>query len=280
MPSLIAREVIWMMRKKSFKLVFWGMLLWVTFNYVQVLLRYWGTDVSVLPGGMEFRLASTYDFNWMPLLTEIFPFVLVLPAAFSFLNDEDTGTSVYLKARLGQGKYYLIRIMTIFCATFLAFAVPLLLEVLLFLVAFPGGRIGDVSNISPYLKGHAYENMLFHEVYYIGDVPYAILGALTWGVTAAILACFAAAVSTWGLKLKVILFLPAYLLLNGLSLLGQAFAIPFDTGYWSYLIHYDAQKKSTAGFLGMQAVLLILTALLLFVRIKANEQRGWPHGES
>ena len=278
--TLVVREVSWLVKKLSFKVTLWGMLLWMMLNYIQTLIRYWGTDISVLPEAMEFRLASSHNFSWMPLLMELFPFIVVLPAAFVFLNDDTEGTAVYLKARLGQKKYYLMKLLSVFFTTFLAFAIPMLAEVVLFLVAFPGGKIGDITYISPYLKGNMYENMLFSDVYYSGDLPYAILGAVTFCFMAAILACFAAAVSTWGMKLKILLFLPVYLLLNGLSILNHAFVLPIQTGYQFYLIYYDSLRKSLPGFLCVQLVIVMLTMALLFIRINIDDLGGKAHGQA
>lgn len=273
MAALIAREVGWLTRRKSFRVTFWGMLLWVLLNFGQTLLKYWGTDVSVLPEPMEFRLASSNNFIWKPLLMDLYPFLVVLPAGFAFLNDEATGTAVYLKARLGQGRYYFMRSLSVFCATFLAFFIPFIIEIFLFIVAYPGGKLGNVSNISPYLEGERFGRMLFPGVFYLSDVAYAVLGAGIFSLTAALLASFAATISAWGMKLKILLFLPAYLLLQGLFYLSQAFVIPFTTAYYFYLTYYDASQKSDAAFLTTQATLALATGLIILLRSKTDDQR-------
>lgn len=273
MLALIAREVGWLTRRKGFRVTFWGMLFWVLLNFGQTLLKYWGTDVSVLPEPMEFRLASENNFLWRPLLMNLYPFLVVLPAGFAFLNDEANGTTVYLKARLGRGKYYLMRSLSVFCATFLAFFLPFFIEIFLLVVAFPGGKLGHVSNLSPYLEGAKFDRMLFPGVFYLSDVAYAILGAGIFSLTAALLASFAAAISTWGMRLKILLFLPAYLLLQGLFYLSQAFVIPFTTAYYFYLTYYDASQKSTAAFLATQASLALATGLIVFLRSRTEDQR-------
>ncbi len=258
-------RVMW--EKKTVKFIFWLFFLAVLCHYVFMAFEYRGTDITEMYEGMKLRMLteSSYVSFFTMRLRQFFPLLVVIPAGFSYADDAETNEMIYIRSRIGGRRFAVCKSISAFLVTFLAFFVPLIIEILLYAVAFPLNAVGDPTNLKEYDMAlqENYGHYLFANVFRSSSILYAFLTAFAFSATAGVLGLFTMAVSTLGVPLKVLLFLPVYVILYGLSLLENFFTLDFTTNYIHYIGFYDPYVKSQSGYLAVLGILLIISVLLM-----------------
>lgn len=259
-----------LLRRKSFLIVFYLLLGAVLANFIRNVWTYRGSDVVQMYHPMKLLLLSVNGGYLGFYFMQLFPILVVLPGGFSFAWDKESNEAVFLSARVGRKAYMAGKFLAVFSATFLAFSVPLLLELGLNCLAFPLGATGDPF-YELYSPGYqeAVRHYLGTGLYVASPYGYAVVFTLLFGVAAGVLGAFVAAVSTFPIKYKVLLFLPAYVVLDGVLWLEKILpgaGASVSTSYFAYFQLFDEAPKSGLGYGLLLGGLFALSVLIFLWR--------------
>lgn len=262
-----------MARRKSAMITFYVVLAFVLVNYLTNVVTYQGSEILEMVHPMQLLLLSDESGAYSLLFIQLYPLLVVLPAGFSFALDRDVDETVFYLTRVGSKDYYRGKLIAAFSITFLVLTLPLLLEIVLNCLSFPLDATGNLDNWSVYdenyiadVQTYLWSGLFLHPPYL-----YAALGTLLFGLVPGVLGVFTVALSTFPIRYKIYLFLPAWILLYGVGLLGQL--LPFvtvDTGYTIYLQLYDAGPKSEVGYLLLVGILALFSVGTLLWRSRED----------
>lgn len=269
----ISMQVNALVKRKNAVTVYFAMLILVLINYFGNVVRYRGSDVMTMVHPMKLVLLSDYSalgFFFM----QYFPFVVIIPAAFSFFSDKDSKEITYIRSRVGARNYYYGKLIAVFIVTFFVFTIPLLIDVAINCIAFPMNATGDPSNLRSYdltyIEG--VWKYLFSDLYVFNSYLYTIAMTLLFGGICGVLATFCLATSMFSfMKYKIIAFLPVYALLYVLQIAVKSVEqIRFTSNYFEYLRFYTAYPKSEAAYILTAIVLLLICVLLVEIKSRKD----------
>lgn len=265
------------MRRRSVVLTFYFLLAFVLVHYVGNVLTYRGTDVVEMYHPMRL-LTLSYDgeSNMMAVyLMYLYPFLLVFPTGFSFAEEQVSNTALFLASRAGVYRYRVYKVLTSFLVTFLVFTVPFLVEIPLNCLAFPIKAQGTLNLESIYDEEFVLgvQRYIGTWLYLCSPYLYAAAGTLLFGAISGLLAAFTTVFSMLvRVKYKVLLFLPAYVLLNLPALGATLFHIDDVSLYYlRYLLTFDDIAKCEAGYWALLAAL----ALFVAAATALQKRRDW-----
>ena len=171
-------------------------------------------------------------------------------------------------SRLGTRTYLFSKVTAVFVVTTLVFSLPFLLEIVLNCISFPLKATGDLANWSIYEEEYieTTKNFLLYPIYRVSPYLYAVVETLRFGATMGLLA---AATTTFSalvrVKFRVVLLLPAFLLLQLSVYLSQSFDV-----YWAdyvTLFHGEARNDLLFG-----VVILTLLVFVILGTLRASEK--------
>ncbi|MCD7727432.1 MAG: hypothetical protein LUH57_03690 [Ruminococcus sp.] len=203
--------------------------------------------------------------------SQCFPLLVVIPAAFSYVKDRNSGEEIYIQTRFGRRNYFYGKFFATFITTFIIFAIPFLIEIALNCIAFPlsAERMMAMSDF----KVEEYAGrFLFSTLYFKNEYVYSVFFVLLFGVASGIFASFSYAFSTFRfMKFKLLVFIPLYFVMFLLSVLGDFLKLSYNTYYGSYFKLYDSSEgKTLPGYLIVLAVLLIVTLIIIEKRSRED----------
>lgn len=142
-----------MINKKEFQLVYLINLVYVFLVYLKHISAYWGDEVStILSPGSTSAIVWHYNISRIyHIYIILLPFLLVLPFAMSFIDDNKNLILFALQIRSGVKVYYIAKGIVCFIGGFLAFFVPLFMNFILNHVTFPDSGLtfmGDLYDIN------------------------------------------------------------------------------------------------------------------------------------
>lgn len=277
--KIIARQTRFLWKQKEAMLVLLLLTWLVIYNYVGNVLRFQGTDVSQMYHPMKLLCLSYNRTNYSAdntlLLTMLYPVLVAMPAGLSYAKEQQTQEEVFLIARIGKRNYLLSKLWASFFATAAVFSFPFMMEVLINCVSFPLHAQKDFSNLGLYDPEYAemVHRYLFDKLYLASPVLYAVLGTLLFGVLSGILGMFTVALSfAISTKYRVLLLLPAFLLLNGTSYLNMLMKKGgVSTSWYEYMLLFDDTPKNGWYLLGAVVFLLALTAFFCVFGMKKEK---------
>lgn len=253
------------LKRKEAICVFYALLIMVLANFIGNVLDFQGSYVSNMCHPMRLLLLSYDMTDWSAdgilLFIQVYPLLVACAAGFSLAGEYRRGTQVFLVSRLGNRSYYVSKYLAVFLATMIIFSAPFLLEILLNCVSFPLSATGNLANEAYYSYEYrdAVEHYLMKGLFLYSPYLYAIVGTLFFGAVSGLLGVFTAAVSSLiRVKYMVFLFLPVFVGLNLLSIVGSRFPREAPSILWyDYLLLFDDQEKSPV-FLAAGLFVLIL----------------------
>ena len=228
------------------------LLLWLVIgNYLGNVWKFRGTDVSQMYQSMKLLTLSynrVYDSADMTLLiTMLYPFLVAVPAGFSYIRGHRTGEEVFLVTRIGRNTYLAGELLSAFLVTAVVFCIPFLFEIVITAVSFPIEAQGDLSNWGLYSPEYArmVDNYVGKTWYLSSPIVYAVLGTLCFGIVSGILGMFTVGISVaFPVKYRVLLLLPAAVVLNGTAWLDAALPKGMGTVSWyEYLLLFNDSPK-------------------------------------
>lgn len=254
-------------RRPAAKIIFWLLLTAVLVHYIMKVTALWGADTVNLYEPMKLRLLADYSNAITLRIIQLYPLLVVIPTGFSYMEDRDNQTDIYIRGRIGNRKYVRNKIISSFVVAFLVFALPFFIEIILFCAAFPLSQTGDPCNISDFqpVMQEMISRYLFANLYETHPFLYAFFNVFLWGLTAGALGCFSVCISMMGIKLRAILFLPVYVLIYIVSAMENIFYTSYTTNYMWYIINYDSFAKWDMGVLVFDVVILAVCVLIMAV---------------
>lgn len=254
-----------MFQKKTAIAAFYIMLVFVFCNYIDNVMQYRGYDVVELYQPVKLLLLSEENVNtpYGFFLMQVYPVLAILPAGFSLMVDKKSDRMLFLCSRVGRRDYYIGKIIAAICTTVIVFCIPLLLEVLLNYISFPKEAMGNFMNLDIYSDAYieTVKTYPFYQVYVYYPYLYAIGWILLFGITTGMLNVITIAVSTWNLPYKVLLFLPVYVILDGMYWIGDFF--DKEINHFFFLRMFVINQKNYLVFYGIILGLFLIAVLII-----------------
>lgn len=262
--SSVLYQIRLMSRKRTVKAIFWLLTAAVMLHYVVQVRLFWGKDIANLYEPMKLRLMANSTDAITFRLMQFYPLLVVIPAGFSYVEDRENYTDVYIRGRIGNRQYIYSKMIAAFVVSFLVFTIPFLLELLLYIIAFPLTATGDPSNISDYqaVMQEIIGKYLFSEIYVKSSLLYGVTTVFLWGILAGVLGGFTACISMLGIRFRALLFLPVYVLLYFVSTLENIFCTPYTTNYLWYIQFYDFYVKTEWGLVLFILIIIIISVMI------------------
>ncbi|MFI3326298.1 MAG: hypothetical protein R3Y35_09005 [Clostridia bacterium] len=260
-----------LLNQKLAIITFFLMLILVLYNYFNNIYINLGKDVIELFQPMLITTISGYK-NISFYFMQYFPFMVILPASFSYMLDKSANTTIFLELRVGKKYYYIGKVIAVFLVTFLVFTIPLLLEILLNLIAFPIQANGDPNGFPIYSDTFisTVDSWFLPSLYVISPVLYTVTFTIIFGLVCGLLSVFTLAISTLDLiKFKIILFIPIYLLFILLIFIESFFSLSISTNYIDYIRIFSNVNLGGGAYISVLCSLLLVS--LLIIAFKARK---------
>lgn len=276
MRKMIIAHCKALMRQQGALLCFMILFLSITANFIINVMKYWQKELAIRPSFLEISvLSESNNIGWY--LVSFFAFLVVLPGGLSLAIDRKTKEDILWCTRCGGRRNYMVsRMLSVFLVTFLCFAIPLLMELLLNLLAFPMEARGNFNGGELYRE--SYDTMvkpyfMFHS-YYFYPVLYALVRIGITGLMAGMLSLVPLACSCVFSKYYAYLLVPVYLLLSLLEKTTfRFFGIKFCHNYYEYLFWCDSGMtwKSMCVFGIMLGILSIVSVIFILFSAKRGQ---------
>lgn len=269
MKDIISQFKI-LIKKKSWQICFVIVITYAFATSLIAAIKQRGVDVSNIfhPAIMN-GLTADWDYSWF--FTKYYSFLVVLPACFCFFDDKKTGMEVMLKSRMGCERYYSSKTVAGFLATFFCFVIPFLLELLLNVMIFPMEATKNVSNWADYSSTYIQQaqRYLLSDLFFENVYMHFFVHILLVGLVSGCASVFVMGISCFGVKYKVFLFLPVYLLWYIISTYSTE---TVNTYVDSYLLYCEAGKpKNIVFYIGLMIVMFVVGVVCMKLNEKKNE---------
>lgn len=109
-----------MTKQKTFQFVFALMMLISIAFPIYYVVTYWGVYDYALPSSHTLYIGNNVGICW-EYLSLIFPFLIVLPYGFSFMNENKSGVLLYVQTRGERKDYYYGQLVACFVGTAFVF---------------------------------------------------------------------------------------------------------------------------------------------------------------
>ncbi len=260
------------MGKKEVRITFGILAALVLANLLTNMYVCYGEDALELYHPVKLSLLGSDSGAWGFYLMQLYPILVVLPAGFSLWKDRNSGMALYQITRIGKKTFYLGKMLSTFWVTAVVFVVPLWGELLLNAVAFPTNLYGDSIGVSPYdpLYIQTVKSYMFSDLYQYNPYLYALLMVLLLGIVSGILGMFTVAISAFRVPYRLMLLLPVYLLLYGLSYLKDFLRLGFSTNYFQYLRMFGGGKVSPTAYFLFGLLLLLVSSGVFYIKGKGD----------
>jgi hypothetical protein len=253
--------------KKSFYFMFMAVFGYMLFNFIGNVFEYAGRDVVDMYHPMRILLLAEGGRNYHYFIL-LYPIIVAIPAAFSYMYDQDVNEQIYIQTKTGIRDYYVGKLLATFIATFMVFTIPFLVEIVLNIIAFPNDATGILSYLSVYdsVELESINSLLLPKLYAYSTYLYAVVLTIVFGIVSGVCASFALAVSmVIKLKYKVFVLLSVYVIIYVLNNIQYILPqIDKTTNYYFYFDMFNTQSKSLIGYLltvlAMGGVSILLVA--------------------
>lgn len=249
--------------KKNVKICFVAMMLYVALNFFINIKTYYGADMVELYRSSKLTSISGYA-PYIHYFMQFLPIIVSIPVGFAFTDDKDNNTLVMIRSRMSWKRYTVSKLIATFVAGMLVFMVPLVFEQLLYLITFPTAY-EDPSNwgvLTPdYIQ--SIDTYLFSGVYKSSPNLYPFFYILIWSFTVTLLSMLTMAVSMIGYKLKVVLLLPVYVLMNLSVLIDSYKILDHLIGYNHYLTMYNWISEDSNPVIIIVDLILVVAICLI-----------------
>lgn len=249
------------------------LIFFVFVNYYTNIITYKGKDIVDMYFPMKLLLLSSSSGAFGFYLMQYYPLLVILPAGFSYIFDRDSRELIYIQSRVGLKNYFIGKLIAVFLVTFFIFTVPFFMEIVLNCIGFPIHATGDLSNTNIYADVYieAVKKYFLYRLYVSHPYLYTVLFTLVFGIISGVLAVFVNAISMCNIKFKILLFLPVYVLLYGLGMIGQInSSIKVSTSYFNYLRIFDRSIKSGTGYFIIMTLILLVSIIIILVKSRKD----------
>lgn len=211
-----------MINKPGFQLSFCIVLIYCFLTYLVNSINMIGTDISISYSADTLFALNSYSPYWN-LFSKIFPYIVALPFAFSYIEDNNVNIHPYLQGRIGRKNYFIGKTIVGFIGGFIIILLPFLINLFLCYITFPNNLntyFGDI-NTSGYCSDILGTNvfidtgqkgLLFPQVYFFSPLLYNIIFMILCSIFAGIISMWLTSISYIFNNNKITIFIPTFLL--------------------------------------------------------------------
>ncbi len=272
--SKIKVQLYIMIRKKSFRISFTIMMLYALTVYLLNIYSNMNMDISaILSASSLFILNDRGNYFWY--FDSLFPFLVLFPFSFSYLNDKKTKMGMLLQVKMGAKDYYRSQMIACFLGGFLILFVPLMMNLILTNTTFIEngytnfGYYNDIGYCQQLIGSMitiptANTGMSFLEVYIFSPFLYNVLYTFFISIFAGLLGIFGLACSYLVKYNKVTLFIITYLLFLGTTKLNTQLSNSnqyVNTRLLNYVSVNISFGRSAWFFLGVCLILFLFSMI-------------------
>lgn len=205
------------MRRLEYKVVLQINMLYAISTFIHAYLtNYKGYDANSL------FMGTSYTIYW-GIYSTLFPFIIVLPFATTYIDDINEKTYYTYINRMGKGSYILKKILNTFMGNFIVFGIPFMANLLMCNIFIGHTRksplgMYDSRNFIMAMTGENQlyssftPNMPFISVFKFSPMLYNVIFVIMLSFVAGIMGCAILAFSFWFSNYKLLLFLPFFLI--------------------------------------------------------------------
>lgn len=243
MSRLIIVQCRRLLNKRSVRLVMGILFFLIMMHYFRNVNTLKGEDIVFLMNPLQLRYMASDGNYFLMTFRQFFPLLAVIPVGFAFSEDRETDIVVMLRSRVGGMRYAISLWIAALFVGFLTFALPLAIEYLMYIITFPLEANGTVLGCELFHQAD-YQNYLFGNIYLWNEWIYGLFQIGLFAVTGTVISTFTMACATLLRGLKIILFLPIYILVNGLYILGESLHLTVEHYYYFYLCWYSPASEA------------------------------------
>lgn len=220
LSSSIKMQFELMINRRSFKFIFSLMMLYNLISYLKYLLMYKNLDIFYFQTS-QFLFSGNDCSTYWGIFEAVFPFLVVFPFAFSFLDDTNTGIISYIAGKMGKCNYYAGKLIVCFLGGFIIIIIPFFINLFLCSITFPNNNntILGPYNLASYCETLTGTNVIINtrfkqlpmlSLYLYSPFLYNVLFIFLLSLFTGILSMFAGACSFFLPRHKLLLFMPVY----------------------------------------------------------------------
>lgn len=221
-----------------------------------------GNDVINLPPAYTQYMSNGVNMLMIKIFSLIFPFLACAAFSDSYLSDFNSNNLPIILLRCDKTKYYISKLLTVFCGGFITIVFPQLLNLLLCLIAFPLESTNiyawDLWQADTYTYIIKESFFLFRNLYIVSPYLYLLVYLMISGVAAGLVAVIAFQLSFF-VHNKIFVLSVMFVSMNLTGVLYSSRGIYFDIS--SYMFGYNAGSQNYRDF----AIVFIVYALAAFV---------------
>lgn len=274
MIKSIKSQFLIMINGLSFKFAFSVSLLYNLVSYVLTVLVNRNVDLSMMYSADSVyagnSLAQVFD-----IFSKLFPFLVIFPFSFSYIDDRNLKIHSYLLSRTTKRDYYLSKMINCFIGTFIIIFIPFLINLLLCHLTFPQNHntfFGEYNwrNYFRSLVGSnvdvdintKYTGLSFLKLYLYSPFLYNIFYNFLLSSFAGLMGIFSLSCSFIIKKYKILLFIPTYLIFYLGSIMDTVICNSGKSYFCTALMQY-VSVGNTIG-LSLIFILVFIVALMIF----------------
>jgi len=272
--KLVKLQCYIMLNKINFKISFSIMMLYALGVYLLNVHANLHMDISsTLSASSLFVLDEMGEY--FRYLQNLFPFLVLFPYSFSYLEDKKTRMGSLLQVRMSNKYYYLSQMVSCFLGGMLLFFVPLLLNLILTNITFIEtgytyyGYYNDYGYCSDLLGTNATiptvnTGMSYLGVYLTSPFLYSLMYTLFISLFAGLFSIFGLSCSFYIKNNKITLLIINYLLFLGgtiLNNISNSSNMYLNTKLLDYVSINTIMGKSTLFFLGVCSILFVFSII-------------------
>ncbi len=273
-----------MLEKRSFWIAFYILVAYSLATIYIYFINNMGMDQSTLRSSDDLFIGNAFG-DYFFVFNLLFPFLVVFPYSFSFIEDKSTKIIPYIIVRSGKWNYFFSKSITTFIGGFLLFFIPFIFNIVILSVAFHYnfntflGTYKDVnycrsligSNVI--IKSVSY-GMSFIGIYLYSPIIYNVLYTFFISIFSGILSLFSFSCSLKIKRLKVLVFLPPYILIYFFNIINNFSYVSnkyLNTRLLDYVTVNYFYGKSTLFFVAICLTILIFSLLYIILNCKNAE---------
>ncbi len=218
-----------MFNRESFIFTMTAMIIFSVFSFVCFCIKSYGLDLVSVKSAKYLYLGSDCSSSvFFQILLMLIPLVTVIPFADSFFEERRNKTIEFCILKASNKSYYFSKLCAVFVSGFLVIAVPLIINTLLNLIAFPLNSTitsGNTSIENSGIFSSAIKTLLFEELFaknmYLYNLVYCFISSLAGGLMAVAVFQF----SFFYKANRTLLLCSLFLIYNFYSIVFQAFGL-------------------------------------------------------
>lgn len=266
-----------MLNKKDFKISFTIVLAYCLITYVSNVLSSLKIDISMMYSS-DALFALNCNSPFWSKFSVIFPYLVVLPFSFSYIEDNNINIHPYFMQRLGTNQYFKGKAIVSFIGGFIIIFIPFAINIVLNYITFPTNHntyygIYNTLGYCNYLLGSGialntqYKEFLFLNLYLYSPFLYNLLFLIMCSTFSGILSMASTSFSYISNKIKLAIFVPVFLffyfgqIANGISYRSDTY-INYN---WLDYVSIDSYCGKN-----IMLFLIILLIIVLFSIITTN----------